>query len=89
MDFLTQQELDGIKQDAKNGAARLETEKIAFEKKLRETYAQEIKEMREDPEKFYKHVKHKKFAKKYEKKKRARRWLENLKKIFGIRNNDS
>ena len=45
--------------------------------------------MKEDPEKFYKHVKYKKFAKKYEKKKRKSKLIENLKKILGIRNENS
>ena len=85
MDFLTQQEIKGIKQDAQNGAARIEVEKMEFERKLRETYAQEINEMKEDPEKFIKHVKYKEFARKYQKKKRAKRWWENLKKIFGVK----
>lgn len=89
MDFLTQQEVSGFRQDLQHGLAKQEVEKMEFERKLRETYAQEIKEMKEDPEKFYKHVKYKKFAKKYEKKKRKSKLIENLKKILGIRNENS
>ena len=84
MDFLTQQEVKGIRQDIKNGQARLDVEKIEFEKQLRETFEKEIKEMMEDPKKFNKQVKFIGFAKKYEKKKKRTKWKENLKKIFGI-----
>lgn len=84
MDFLTQQEVKGIRQDLKNGQARLDVEKMEFERKLNETYAQEIEEMKEDPDKFANHMKYKDFAKKYEKKKKKSMWKENLKKIFGI-----
>lgn len=86
MDFLTQQEISGIRQDVQHGLAKQEVDKMEYEKKLRETYAQEIKEMIEDPEKFAKHVKYKEFAKKYQKKKKTNRWKENLKKLLGLPN---
>ena len=84
MDFLTQQEIKGIKQDAQHGLAKQEVDKMVFEKKLTELFDKEIKEMMEDPENFNKRVKFTGFAKKYEKKKRWNKLKENLRKIFGF-----
>ena len=85
MDFLTQQEIGGFKQDLKNAQARNEVEKSEFERKLRETYANEIKEMQENPQKFAEHNKYKKnFARKYNRKKHWQNFKENLRKFFGL-----
>ena len=81
MDFLTQQELSGIKQDVQNGMAMQEAEKLEYERKLRESMGQEMKDMLEHPEKFEKYVV---YAKKAQKNKKARKWKENLKKILGL-----
>lgn len=82
MDFLTQQELSGIKQDSQNGLAMQETEKMEYERKLREGLGQEMNDVLEHPEKGVKYVD---FAKKYQKKKRNRKWKENLRKILGLK----
>ena len=81
MDFLTQQELNGIKQDAKYGVAKQEVEKMEFEKKLNERLGAEMKDLLEHPEKFQKYVV---YAKKAQKRKRRNKLKENLKKIFGF-----
>lgn len=87
MDFLTQQELTGIKHDLVNGQAMQAVEKMEFERKLREGLGQEMKELTGDPKKLAEHVKaHMDFAKKYERKKKTKRWKENLRKILGLRN---
>ena len=86
MDFLTQQEVSGFKQDLKNAQAKQEVERMSFEKKLCETYAAEIKEMRENPEKFFEKIKfNDKFAKKYTRKQRWQTFKENLRKFFGLK----
>ena len=82
MDFLTQQELSGIKQDAQHGMAMQEAEKMEYERKLREGLGQEMNDVLEYPEKAVKYVK---FAKKYEKKKKTKRWKQNLRKILGFK----
>ena len=82
MDFLTQQELSGIKQDTQNGLAMQETGKMDYERKLREGLGQEMNDVLEHPEKAVKYVT---FAKKYEKKKKSKRWKENLRKILGFK----
>lgn len=84
MDFLTQQELNGIKQDFKHGIARQEVEKMEFEKKLQQSMGEEMKDLLEHPEKFEKYVV---YAKKKQKKKRRSKLLENLKRMFGFGDN--
>lgn len=84
MDFLTQQELNGIKQDFKYGIARQEVEKMEFEKKLQQSMGEEMKDLLEHPEKFEKYVV---YAKKKQKKKRRSKLLENLKRMFGFGDN--
>lgn len=86
MDFLTQQEISGIKQDLKNGLAMQESGKIEYERKLRGGLGQEMNDVLEHPEKAVKYVD---FAKKYEKKKKSKRWKENLRKILGLKLNDN
>lgn len=83
MDFLTQQEISGIKQDMQHGLAKQEVEKMEYEKKLRETMGQEMKDLLEHPEKFEKYVV---YAKKVQKKKKRGRLKENLKKLLGLSN---
>ena len=84
MDFLTQQEISGIRQDAQHGLAMQETGKMEYERKLREGLGQEMNDVLEHPEKAVKYVD---FAKKYQKKKRNRKWKENLRKILGFKDN--
>ena len=80
MDFLSQNEIGGFKQDIKHGEAKQMAEKLAFEKKLLEGLGDEMIDEIEHPEK----KKEKdKFAKKYTKEKRRTTIKENLKKIFG------
>ena len=81
MDFLMQQELNGIRQDANHDAAKQEADKMAFEKKLLTGMGDEMKDLLEHPEKFEKYVT---YAKKAQRKKRRNKLRENLKKIFGL-----
>lgn len=79
MDFLTQQEISGFKQDIKHGDAKQIAEKTEFEKKLLDGLGADMENTLEHPEK----QKSVKFAKKINKRKRRAIWKENLKKIFG------
>jgi hypothetical protein len=79
MDFLTQQEVSGFKQDVKHGEAKQTAEKTEFERKLLNGLGEDMENILEHPEK----RKAVKFAKKVTKKKRRAIWKENLKKIFG------
>lgn len=79
MDFLTQQEISGFKQDIKHGDAKQIAEKTEFEKKLLDGLGADMEETLEHPER----QKSVKFAKKINKRKRRAIWKENLKKIFG------
>ena len=78
MDFLTQQEITGFKQDVKHGEAKQVAEKSEFEKKLLGEFGKEMKEELEHPDK----KKNAEFAKNYAKKKKRAIWKENLKRIF-------
>lgn len=78
MDFLTQQEVSGIRQDARHGEAKQFAEKNEFEKKLLGGLGQDMEETLEHPDK----KKDDKFAKKYIRKKKRRVWKENLMRIF-------
>jgi translation elongation factor EF-Tu-like GTPase len=79
MDFLTQQEISGFKQDIKHGDAKQIAEKTEFEKKLLDGLVADMENTIEHPER----QKSVKFAKKINKRKRRAIWKENLKKIFG------
>lgn len=79
MDFLTQQEVSGFRQDMKHGEAKQIAEKTEFEKRLLGGLGEDMEETLEHPEK----QKSVKFAKKITKRKRRAIWKENLKKIFG------
>ena len=79
MDFLTQQEVSGFRQDMKHGEAKQIAEKTEFEKKLLGRLGEDMEETLEHPER----QKSVKFAKKITKRKRRTIWKENLKKIFG------
>lgn len=79
MDFLTQQEISGFKQDIKHGDAKQIAEKTEFEKKLLDGLGADMENTLEHPER----QKSVKFAKKINKRKRRAIWKENLKKIFG------
>ena len=79
MDFLTQQEVSGFRQDMKHGEAKQIAEKTEFEKRLLGGLGEDMEETLEHPEK----QKSVKFAKKITKRKRRAMWKENLKKIFG------
>ena len=79
MDFLTQQEISGFKQDIKHGNAKQIAEKTEFERKLLNGLGDDMEDAIEHPEK----QKHDKFVKTATKKKRRAIWKENLKKIFG------
>ena len=79
MDFLTQQEISGFKQDIKHGDAKQIAEKTEFEKKLLDGLGADMENTLEHPER----QKSIKFAKKINKRKRRAIWKENLKKIFG------
>lgn len=79
MDFLTKQEVSGMRQDIKHGAAKQLVEAATFEKKLLEGMGEEMeKELANPNEK-----RNKEFAKKYTRKKKWRVWKENLIRIFG------
>ena len=80
MDFLTQQEVSGFKQDIKHGDAKQVAEKTEFEKKLLDGLGADMENALEHPEK----QKSVEFAKKITKKKRWAIWKENLKKICGL-----
>jgi len=79
MDFLTQQEVSGFRQDMKHGEAKQIAEKTEFEKKLLDGLGVDMEDTLEHPER----QKSVKFAKKINKRKRLAIWKENLKKIFG------
>jgi hypothetical protein len=79
MDFLTQQEVSGFRQDIKHGDAKQIAEKTEFEKKLLDGLGADMENTLEHPER----QKSVKFAKKINKRKRLAIWKENLKKIFG------
>lgn len=79
MDFLTQQEVSGFRQDIKHGDAKQIAEKTEFEKKLLDGLGVDMENTLEHPER----QKSVKFAKKINKRKRLAIWKENLKKIFG------
>lgn len=79
MDFLTQQEVSGFRQDMKHGEAKQIAEKTEFEKRLLGGLGEDMEETLEHPER----QKSVKFAKKITKRKRRAIWKENLKKIFG------
>ena len=79
MDFLTQQEVSGIRQDIKHGEAKQFAEKNKFERKLLGGLGEEIEKELENPDT----KRNKEFAKKYTKKKKRRVWKENLMRIFG------
>ena len=79
MDFLTKQEVSGMKQDIKHGVAKQLVETATFEKKLLEGMGDEMeKELANPNEK-----RNKGFAKKYTRKKKWMIWKENLIRIFG------
>lgn len=80
MDFLTQQEVSGFKQDIKHGDAKQVAEKTEFEKKLLDGLGADMENALERPER----QKSVKFAKKITKRKRWAIWKENLKKICGL-----
>lgn len=82
MDFLTHQELSGIKQDLQNGQAMQDAEKLEYERKLRESIGPEMKDMLDHPEKFEKYVV---YAKKAQKNKKRGRLKENFRKILGLK----
>ena len=79
MDYLTQQEIKGFKQDIKHAAAKDTAEKHAYERKLLEGLGEEMEREIENPDE----KKRQKIAKKYAKKKKLSIWKENFKKIFG------
>lgn len=79
MDFLTQQEVSGFRQDIKHGDAKQIAEKTEFERKLLSGLGEEIDKELENPDT----KRNKEFAKKYTKKKKRRVWKENLMRIFG------
>lgn len=81
MDFLTKQEVSGLKQDIKLGEARNITEKTVFEQKLLDGLGEEMKNEIENPD----IKKNNKFAKKANRKKRRTVWKENLRRIFGTK----
>ena len=79
MDFLTQQEVSGIRQDIRHGEAKQFAEKNEFERKLLGELGEEMEKELENPDT----KRNKQFAKKYTKKKKRRVWKENLMRIFG------
>jgi hypothetical protein len=79
MDFLTQQEVSGIRQDIRHGEAKQFAEKNEFERKLLGELGEEMEKELENPDT----KRNKEFAKKYTKKKKRRVWKENLMRIFG------
>jgi hypothetical protein len=79
MDFVTQQEVSGIRQDIRHGEAKQFAEKNEFERKLLGGLGEEIEKELENPDT----KRNKEFAKKYTKKKKRRVWKENLMRIFG------
>ena len=79
MDFLTQQEISGFRQDIKHGEAKQVAEKTEFERKLLNGLGDDMEDVIEHPER----QKNDKFVKTATKKKRRTIWKENLKKIFG------
>ena len=82
MDFLTQQEVSGFKQDIARGKAKQDTEKIAFEKKLLNGLGNDMENRLEHPEK----ANDVNFAKKYTRKKKKSIWIENFKTMLGFGN---
>ena len=79
MDFLTQQEVSGFRQEIKHGDAKQIAEKNEFERKLLGGLGEEIEKELENPDT----KRNEEFAKKYTKKKKRRVWKENLMRIFG------
>lgn len=84
MDFLTQQEVSGFKQDVKHGEAKQVAEKNEFERKLLNGLGNEMEDILEHPEK----KKNARITRKYLKKKRWRIWKENLKRIIINKNSN-
>ena len=82
MDFLTQQEVSGFKQDIGRGKAKQDAEKLAFEKKLLNGLGNDMENRLEHPD----NANDVKLAKKYTRKKKKSIWLENLKTILGFGN---
>ena len=82
MDYLTEQEVKGFKQDVQNGVTKQTAEKIMFEKRLLDGLGNEMEDALEHPEKMQKDVK---FARKAKRKKRWTIWKENLGRILGTK----
>ena len=81
MDFLIEQEVKGIAQDAKYSIHKQDTDKMLFEKKLMEGLGSEMEEELKNPTS--KAVARKQnLARKLSRKKRRAVWRENLRKIF-------
>ena len=81
MDFLTQQEIKGFKQDIQNGSVKQSAEKFIFEKKLLEGLGEQMIEDLNNPNS-ESSAKNKKIARKFNRKKRWAIFKENLKAIF-------
>ena len=81
MDFLVQQEVKGIAQDAKQGTVKQDTDKILFEKKLLEGLGSEMEEEIKNPTSKAT-ARRQNLARKLNRKKRRAIWRENLRKIF-------
>jgi hypothetical protein len=79
MDFLTQQEISGFKQDAQHGQSLLESGKDTYRRKIEGGLGEEMKMALESPEQA---EQNRRFAKKYNKKKKWALWKENWKRIF-------
>ena len=82
MDFLTQQEIKGIKQDIGQGVAKQTTDKYMFEKKLLEGLGEQMMEEMNTPGNELS-AKNRKIARKLNRKKRWALLKENLRAIFG------
>ena len=81
MDFLTKQEIRGFSEDIAHGTAKLDSEKVLFEKKLLDGLGTEMEHDINNPGDVI--LKNKKIAKQLNKKKRLAVWKENLLRIFG------
>ena len=79
MDYLTEQEVKGFKQDVQHGVAKQSAEKTVFEKRLLDGLGAEMEEALEHPERMQGDIR---MAKKYTRKKKWTIWKENLKRIF-------
>ena len=84
MDFLTRQEVAGMKQDAQRGNAMQDTEKMIFSDRLLNGLGEEMMEEVNNPTSKAA-ARKQNLARKLNRKKRRAIWRENFARIFGTK----